>query len=180
MMRKRIERSWKIQHSEVPLPWRTWVLHTGSFMQHLAQQGVRDAYIHVLQQRWQLPLPEERRLLGIDFRSYVLMREVVILSAASQWMFARTVILRGTLTGKEQQLAHLKSRSLGSVLFRNPALQRSKFDIAFLKRGLKWHNKVTKAVKLTLPDLWARRSLFSLCGKTLLLTEVFLPDLATL
>jgi chorismate--pyruvate lyase len=84
------------------------------------------------------------------------------------------------LTGEEQALAHLKERSLGSVLFKNPALQRSEFEIACLKPRMFLHSKAITAVEQSLPDLWARRSLFSLPGKSLLLTEVFLPDMILL
>lgn len=175
-----LEPTWKVQHDEIPCPWQAWLLHAGSFMQRLVQHGVSDARIQVLHQCWQLPEPEERELLGMDFRVYALIREVLILSMDNDWMFARTIFPRRTLTGQQQQLARLKNRSLGSVLFKDPALQRSEFVIAYLQPELRWHAKVVQVVGHTLPDLWARRSLFTLHGKSLLLTEVFLPDIVTL
>lgn len=174
-----LEPTWKVQHDEIPCLWRAWLLHAGSFMQRLVQHGVSDARIQLLNQRWQLPRPEERQLLDMDFRAYALIREVLILSTGNAWMFARTVFPRHTLTG-QQQLARLKNRSLGSVLFKDPALQRSEFAIAYLQPEQRWHANIVQVVGHTLPDLWARRSLFTLQGKSLLLTEVFLPDIVTL
>ena len=171
---------WKKQESEIPLPFRAWVMHAGSFMQRLVQQGVNDAHVQVLRQRWMCPKLEERQLLGIEKGVHALVREVLILSEQSQWMFARTVIPRSTLTGEEQQLAHLNNRPLGSVLFKDPTMKRGEFEIACLQPGEQWHAKISEVTGLLLPDLWARRSLFTLQGKSLLLAEVFLPDIATL
>lgn len=175
-----LEPTWKVPHDEIPCLWRAWLLHAGSFMQRLVQQGVRDARIQVLHQHWELPEPEERQVLDMDFRVYALIREVLIVSMDNVWMFARTVFPLRTLTGQQQQLARLKNRSLGSVLFKDPALQRSAFTIAYLQPEQRWHANIEQAVGQALPDLWARRSLFTLQGKSLLLTEVFLPDIATL
>ncbi len=176
-MKKRIEPVWKMQDIEIPSLFRAWILHAGSFMQRLVQQGVNDAHIQVLRERWQRPESAERKLLNIEPGAQALIREVLILSEGKQWMFARTVFPRRTLIGEGQQLAHLKNRSLGSVLFKDPTLKRSEFEIAYLQPGERWHAKVAQAAKCTLPDLWARRSLFSLQSKPLLLTEVFLPDI---
>ncbi len=171
---------WTIKNTEIPSPFRAWLEHVGSFMQRLVQHKVGDARIQVLRQLWLRPGVDEKRLLGIEGRAHAMVREVLILSEGKQWMFARTVIPRGTLTGEEQQLAHLKDRPLGSVLFKDPTMKRCDFEFARLHPGEKWHTKIAQTAGCVLPDLWARRSLFSLHGKSLLLTEVFLPDIATL
>lgn len=171
---------WTIKNTEIPSPFRAWLEHAGSFMQRLVQYKVEDARIQVLRQRWLRPEAEEKRLLDIEGSAQALVREVLILSERKQWMFARTVIPRGTLTGEEQQLAHLKDRPLGSVLFKDPTMKRSEFEFTCLQPGEKWHTRIAQTAGSALPDLWARRSLFSLHGKSLLLTEVFLPDIATL
>ncbi len=179
MMKKRKNPLWKIQEAEIPGPFRVWVGFSGSFMQRLVQQGINNARIQVLQEGFACPETEERKLLGIEDRKHALVREVLIVSVGKQWMFARTVIPRTTLTGEQQQLAQLKDRSLGSVLFKDPTMKRSAFEIACLQPGERWHDKVKQAADCALPDLWARRSLFSVRDKPLLLTEVFLPDIAT-
>src|SRR5260221_4491606 len=115
---------WKKQEAEIPTPFRAWVTHAGSFMQRLVQRGVSDAHVQVLRQRWVRPKLEERQLLGTEEGVQALVREVLILSEKKHWMFARTVIPRSTLTGEEQQLAHLNDRPLGSSLFNNPTMKR--------------------------------------------------------
>ncbi len=179
-MTKTIKSIWTVKNTEIPGSFRAWIEHAGSFMQRLVQHHIADARIHVLKQRWLRPKVDEKRLLGIEGSAPALVREVLIRSEGKQWMFARTVIPRDTLTGEEQQLAHLKDRPLGSVLFKDPTMKRSEFEFARLQSGEKWHAQIAHVAGCALPDLWARRSLFSLQGKSLLLTEVFLPDIATL
>lgn len=146
----------------IPPQWSAWLLHKGSFMQRLRAHGVVQPQIQVLQQYWGFPLPTEKACLSMPVRTYALIREVLIWSTEKKWMLARTVFPRATLTGTERQLARLKNRALGAVLFKHPSIQRSHFDIARLADG------------------WARRSLFFLRNKPLLLTEVFLHDITTL
>jgi chorismate--pyruvate lyase len=183
-MKKTIKPTWEKlsvwQERAIKLPWEAFLLHAGSFMQRLVHHGVTNPCIKVLSERWQRPRQEESVVLKIDPQTRVLVREVLIFNERQSWMFARTLIPREMLIGEEQALAHLKERSLGSVLFKNPALQRSEFEIACLKPRMFLHSKAITAVEQSLPDLWARRSLFSLPGKSLLLTEVFLPDMILL
>lgn len=179
-MKQQIDSSWKLQKADIPNSYQEWVLYSGSFMQRLNQQGIVDAKIQVLQQRWLRPEAEERNLLSMGLNTQALVREVLIFSEKKQWMFARTVIPRNTLTGEERQLAHLEDRPLGSVLFKDPTMKRGEFEFACFHPGEKWHNKVTQIVKQIFPDLWARRSIFFLRDKSLLLTEIFLPDITTI
>jgi chorismate lyase len=157
-----------------------WLLHSGSFMRRLADHGVDNAQIQVLKEGWGLPSLQEQRMLQLPFRTFVWMREVVIQSSDTIWMFARTVIPRVTLSGKERELQHLKTRSLGSVLFRYPDLERSEFDYFILGAEKKLEREVAKYV--TIPDegLWSRRSVFTLQKKSVLLTEVFFPEVREL
>lgn len=164
--------------SGLPANLRAWLLHPGSFMHRLRQQGAVNPRIQLLQQSWQLPEPDERQLLGLAFRTYAFVREVLIISAKEKWMYGRSVFPRRTLTGKQQQLARLKNRSLGSVIFKDRTLVRSDFEIAVLHAGINWTNRILTAANIVTEGLWARRSKLTLQQhKTFLLTEVFLPDI---
>jgi chorismate--pyruvate lyase len=180
MMKQAVNSPWEMQTTNIPDPWKAWLLHSGSFMQRLAIKGAIDAQVRVLQESWQLPMLEERSVLSMDFRIHGWAREVLILSEGKTWMFARTLIPYLTLVGQGRKLAHLKNRPLGSVLFKDPTMRRSDFEIAYLQPGVEWHSKAVEATGCILSDLWARRSLFTLQDKPLLLTEVFLPDIAML
>jgi chorismate--pyruvate lyase len=166
--------------TELPKDMSEWLLHPGSFMERLRLQGAKNPRIELLRQTWQFPALSEKKALGMYTRDYALIREVLIYSDNQKWMYARTVFPRKTLTGKQQCLARLKNRSLGSVLFRDPAIERSPFEIICLLPAMPFYEYILGQVKLEADQLWARRSRFILREKPLLLTEVFLPDIKKL
>ncbi len=179
-MQKKNQLTWQ-KHPGIAVPdyLHTWLFYPGSFMQRLRACGAQNPKVNVLRQQWLFPLLDEKLQLDIPPRTYALVREVLIFSEQKKWMFARTVFPRETLTGNERCLARLKSRSLGSVLFRDPNLQRSEFEIACVHSNTQWYEDITKNCNIRAGenDMWARRSLFVLQHKSLLLTEVFLPDM---
>jgi chorismate--pyruvate lyase len=174
--------SWKknLLAGRVPADLSAWLSHKGSFMRRLKKYGVESAVIQVLTQSWFYPTQEESALLKIKPRQLVLVREVLITSPDAKWMFARTVLPRATLTGKERRLAHLKNRSLGSVLFKDPLLRRGEFEVACVRRGSAWYQKIVNTQAIEADEFWARRSVFLINRKPLLLTEIFFPDVAAL
>lgn len=178
----KLELNWTHDSSRHDLPngLGDWLLHPHSFMQRLRQKGALQPRVKLLRQSWQFPTMEEKRILGMKTRAYALIREVLIYSEGKKWMYARTVFPRKTLTGKQLCLARLKNRSLGSVLFKDPLLKRSPFDVACLSRDMLLHQYVSHTANIKVDTLWARRSVFTLHDKPLLLTEVFLPDIETL
>ena len=148
-------------------------------MQRLKERGANDPIVQVLKQEWEVPLAAECKLLSMDISSIALVREVLISSDQDQWMYARTIFPKKTLA-EEDQLAHLNNRSLGSVLFADPTLQRSEFEIACLMPESLWHDKAIQHANKKSDALWARRSIFKVREKPLLLTEIFLPDMEKL
>lgn len=157
-----------------------WLSHPGSFMQRLKQFGVKNAQIGILKEGWAMPVMDERILLNLSFREFAWVREVSIHSQDTVWMFARTVIPRQTLTGKERALQHLKTRSLGSILFADAAVQRSEFDFFSVNPDSDWYKKMGNYIAMPEEELFARRSTFLIQKKSLLLTEVFFPGIALL
>jgi chorismate--pyruvate lyase len=157
-----------------------WLLDPGSFIQRLKHYHIAKPRVHVLSQRWEMLPLDERKLLHVPERQYGLVREVLIDSSEGQWMFARTIFPATTLTGKDRMLARLKSRSLGSVLFKDPTVLRGDFEIAAVESNTSWHQKIKTLARVGNESLWARRSLFYLQHKSLLLAEVFLPDILKL
>ncbi|MBN0985769.1 chorismate lyase [Amphritea sp. ZJ14W] len=150
--------------TDAPLIWRRWLLDRGSLTQHLVQASQGQFSVEVVRQLWGRPSRSEARALNIDPRQRVLIREVRLLGHGQPWVFARTIIPASTLTGKQRKLKGLGCRSLGSVLFRDPTMKRGPLQISRLM--------------LNCGDTaWARRSLFYLANKPLLVTEVFLPAL---
>jgi chorismate--pyruvate lyase len=157
-----------------------WLLERGSFMARLRAHGVKEPRVEVLSQTWEFPTLDEKQILDIPPRVYALVREVLIVSDKKQWMFARTVFPVNTLTGQQQQLARLKNRSLGSVIFKDPTMMRSEFELACITPGGPWHQKIKTHAALSTEIVWARRSVIHVQQKPLLLTEVFLPQMSRL
>lgn len=161
--------------NNIPAELFDWLSDSGSFMLRLKRHGIENAQIRIKKEGWCFPEQAERVALNLPLRTYVWGREVEIYSENTIWMFARTVIPQQTLTGNERQLQHLKTRSLGSVLFKYPDLIRSEFDFFCIESNSAWHKKITKDLSMKINELWARSSLFTVSDKSLLLTEVFFP-----
>jgi len=159
---------------------KDWLSYPGSFIKRLKEHGITQPKISVLNECWKCPELEEARLLDIKPRLYARVREVLIYSDQGPLMVARTVIPRTTLTGKEQQLAYLKTRSLGSILFKDVSVERTEFEYACIKPSTKEYVRIEKAVDDKASEYWARRSLFYIKNKPLLLTEIFLTKIECL
>lgn len=149
---------------DAPTPWRGWLQDSGSLTQRLVTASRGRFRVEVLYQGFCRPSRSESRALGLPPRQIALVREVLLHGGGEPWVYARSVFPVATLTGPQRQLGGIGSRSLGSLLFRDPSMRREPLQIGELK----------------LADgtrLWARRSVFRLAGKPLLVCEVFLPAL---
>jgi chorismate--pyruvate lyase len=123
-------------------------------------------------QGWQVPLPSERRLLGLPSRQQALVREVALSLADRPVVFARSVFPISSLTGNLTHLRRLQNRSLGAILFRHPSMQRSPFEISLMAGD----SGYLPAQLQQAEPAWARRSRFDIRGKSLMVSEVFLRD----
>lgn len=156
--------------AELPPAHRSWLLDDGSLTERLIEMRRGTFRVQRLFQGWQVPLHSERRLLAIPPRQQALVREVALLLDDTTQVFARSVFPISSLTGSLNHLRRLQNKSLGALLFKNPGMRRSPFELAciagdsdYLPRGL--HQA---------EPAWARRSRFEISGKGLLVSEVFL------
>lgn len=158
------------RHPSLQLPrrWRGWLLDSGSLTARLVALSAGDFRVEVVAQGWGRPNLSEARALRIDPRLRVLVREVRLIGHGQAWVHARSLIPSTTLTGPHRKLAHLGNRPLGEVLFQDPSMERSPIETALVP--LYRDNQ----------RAWARRSVFRLDGKPLLVSEVFLPQLLAL
>lgn len=92
-------------------------------------------------------------------------------------VFAHSVLPLSGLRGPWQGLSALGNKPLGAALFANPLVKRT--PLAFKKLGARdeLYMRACRILALKPPHLWARRSIFSLQGCPILVTEVFLPDI---
>ncbi|MBV0933235.1 chorismate--pyruvate lyase family protein [Marinobacterium weihaiense] len=148
-----------------PHHWRPWLQDRGSLTQRLTRAAGGEFAVRVLAQRWDTPTADEARALGMPPRQLALIREVELLGRnGTPWVYARSVLPAATLTGRERRLTLLGNRSLGSLMFSDPSLTRSPLMACCLRDEDRQH-------------YWARRSVFRLHGKPLLVCEVFLPEM---
>jgi len=156
-----------------------WLLDPGSLTSRLVKTSHGNFAVKVLHQGWGRPTADEAELLGLPYGQYAWLRETALLCHGETWVYARSVMPLKTLSGKLRFLQRLKNSSLGALLFRDPTLKRSRFQIALLplanlplqRIGLK------TAAPLFSKDVsvWGRRSLFQFHGRPILVGEIFLP-----
>lgn len=151
-------------HLVAPPQWYSWLTDSGSLTQRLVKLSGGAFQVEVVRQGWFMPTRSEARALNMRSRQRALVREVRLLGKGQAWVYARSIIPATTLTGRQRQLRMLGNRSLGSLLFSDPSMRRGPLQISRLKLD-------------TGERLWARRSVFQLSGKPLLVCEVFLPEL---
>jgi chorismate--pyruvate lyase len=149
--------------TRLPAQWQSWLTDRGSLTQHLILASDGDFQVKLLNLAWDYPTVDEARLLSIPTRQKALIRTVSLEGLGQSWVVARTVIPVTTLIGSERQLHGIGQRSLGSVLFKDRTMRRGPLQTAALKDQHR--------------TLWARRSVFTLSKKPLLVAEVFLPPL---
>jgi len=167
----------QLPHSAIGDSHRSWLLDPSSLTQRLTSACAGQFRVKVLALGWIRPLPDERRRLGLRQDSMALVRQVQLLCNERPWVYARTVIPRATLSGRQRRLAHLGARPLGAALFADPTMARDPVEVARLIPGGVLYALATAGLVPAPREVWARRSVFRVSGKPLLVSEIFLPDL---
>lgn len=159
----------------IPALTRGWLLDPGSLTRRL-QCACRGRFsVRVLAQGRGRPHWGEMRALGLRDRGRAVIREVLLCCDGEPWVYARSVIPATTLRGRERRLDHLGNRSLGPWLFAQPSLRRTLFELVRIRPGDGGYRAATGSDSG--PPIWGRRSVFSVHGRPLLVSEVFLPTL---
>lgn len=176
---------------------RDWLLDSASLTLRIKQfcqcNSMGCFSVKLLGQGMSMPSNDEVRRLKLRNRRYALIREVLLFCGDTPVIFARTVIPLKTLTGPQRQLGRLGNRPLGEFLFSQPQLQRDAMEVSIVSQGHQLFDSAVKSLlaidsqadaslttgkKLQTPQkIWARRSVFCLRHKPLLVAEVFLPDI---
>lgn len=161
----------------------SWLTEPNSLtarLQALAKAQGGRLQVRVLSEGWSLPSAEEAHTLMLRRGEFAWIREVILVGVGivgtgsvttdEPWVQARSVLPRRSLCGLNRRLTRLGSHSLGSLLFRDPALVRG--PIYFARLPLLANTDTSQW-------LWARRSRFLLRGRAILVAEAFLPALLT-
>lgn len=168
----------ELRHGHIPVDVAQWLFDPGSLTARLIQVCPGRFHVRVLSQIWRAPMHNEIRRLGMRERQMSFIREVYLCCDNQPWVFARTVIPRKTLSGKQKHLAGLGSRPLGAVLFADPHMHRDEFEVARLQPRESMYHKAVAVLAKKPACIWGRRSVFYLNNKPLLVNEIFLPGIA--
>ena len=149
--------------SIVDNPWRNWLLDKGSLTQNVKNLAPGRFNLKLLAREFAAPSLSECKALNIPSRHEAYIREVSLCVDEEPQIYARSIIPRSTLTASERQLLKLINKPLGEFLFAHKNMRRGKIEI---KQG-----------QLNGQTVWARRSIFYVNEKPLLVCEYFLPSL---
>ncbi len=152
----------------------SWLLDPSSLTARLSK-CCQQFRVEVIGQEIQ-PCSAQEATTDINIGEDVLVREVLLFCDDIPQVFARSLLPLKSLTGEEQQLAHLGNQSLGQVLFSKKELRRKCIEISSFSESSPVAT-LAKQLGLTVQgQLWGRRSTFMLHNKALMVAEIFLPN----
>lgn len=178
----------------IPVALRGWLTDPGSLTDRIRSRCGKFS-VTVLRQCLGRVNTDEAALLGLRRGELAWVREVVLVADGRSVVFARTVLPRHNVRGAWNLFHGIGSRPLGAALFANPRIEREPLACACLdRRDARYHRALEAAgvdakvgPDFRAPDtairataLWARRSMFRLRRRALLVTEVFLPAIVDL
>lgn len=162
---------------------RRWITGEGSLTARLITASSRFR-VSKLSQRMERPLADEWHTLGLGAPLPVIARDVLLVCDNTPAVFGHTIVHPRHARRDWPFLGGLGDRPLGGALFVDPRVRRDPFEFARLLP----HHPLAQRLRRALPGygdelaalmLPARRSVFRRGAGVMLVTEVFLPDLAT-
>jgi chorismate--pyruvate lyase len=169
------------RHRWLKLPLSSWQYHgwlieKGSLTARL-QQKYCDFYVKPVSIRYQKPTFEEATLLRMAANERAQIREVLLYGKGKPVVFAHSVLPRRSLQGEWRSLGRLGNKPLGAVLFASPEVTRTQVSYKKLTANHALYQQAMRYVADKPDYLWARRSIFSLNCASIMVVEVFLPNL---
>lgn len=156
--------------------YRTWLTEKGSLTARL-QQNYPDFFVKPVNVNYVKPSAEEASLLHMPANTAAQMREVFLYGNGKPVVFAHSVLPRNSLQGAWRNLGRLGNKPLGATLFANPKVKRTPLTYKKISAQHALYQAATHAMQDKPAYLWARRSVFTLHCASIMVIEVFLPDL---
>ncbi len=157
--------------------FRAWLTDRGSLTSRI-QARCRAFSVKLVFQGRRRVNRDERFL--VTRRRCALVREVFLMCRRTPVVFAHSIVDPRELRGAWQHLTRLGTRPLGAALFADPRVKRYPLRQRKLNPRHELYRRACAGVRQAPPYLWARRSLFTLHGSPILVTEVFLPGILQL
>lgn len=137
--------------------------------------------IRRLVQQQAMVLADEYEAVALPRRLQVQEREVLLCCDDTPVVYAHTIVPLSATASDWPFFGTLGERSLGTTLFGDPKVWRGKLEYARLSAQHPLAVRAAAALGQALPaPLYARRCLYRRGQGLLLVTEVFLPNLATI
>jgi chorismate--pyruvate lyase len=156
--------------------YRSWLTEKGSLTARL-QQNYLDFFVKPVRASYVKPDSEEARLLDVSGNAVAQIREVFLCGSGKPVVFAHSVLPRCSLQGDWRNLGRLGNKPLGAILFANPKVKRTPLTYKKISARHALYHAAMNDMKEKPTYLWARRSVFSLNCASIMVIEVFLPDL---
>jgi chorismate lyase len=163
----------------MPAALSRWLTDPGSLTARIRARCGRFS-VRVLGQRLARVHRDEAAVLGLPAGTLAWLREVVLEADGVAVVYARSIMPRGNLRGDWTRFTGLGNRPLGAALFADPRIVRQPLHVARLDGRDRRHGLAAAIAPAAGRSLWARRSVFLLGGRPLLVCEVFLPGIAQL
>lgn len=154
-----------------------WLMTQGSMTERLLEATAQTLEVQLLGQSWQNVKDGELNLLGYQDHTTALVRESLLCGYGKPWIYARSVFPKRLFTHEEANLEQrLDKTPIGKILYQHPNMRRSEVEVAQLTQHHEDYQKAILFSQNKLGSLWARRVVFYLNQKPLLVNEIFLPE----
>lgn len=171
--------SWRTRLIAARGAMRRWLADQGSLTRRIVERCPAFSVRHVRQRRGRADL-DEAALCGLKSSRIATLREVYLYCHDTPLVFAHSVLPDASLRGAWAELGRLGSRPLGAALFADPRVRRTPLEFRRLTARHPLYGRACARIVQRPDHLWARRSLFTLDGRSILVTEVFLPGILEL
>lgn len=162
----------------MPKALRSWLTDEGSLTRRLQAICAQQFQVDLLGNRWAKPLIDESQLLQLGSHQQCFERQVRLMDGDTPLVYARTVVPQDSYRYLRQRFLGMGNRPLGEWLFTAPDVMRGPIQIACLSPQQRLYQLALQHESMPPDCVWARRSVFYLSGKALLINEVFLPNSA--
>ena len=183
--RNRLRSSWnRVGSGEIhraPRKWQPWLSDTGSLTQKIEKVIGQKLQVQVLRDYPQTLDSDESRYFHFKIRR-CRVREVLLCANNIPLVMAHSVIPTLSSSGSNHAVLRLGTKPLGAVLFAKTRMHskaKPPRDIARLDKSHALWKKCFRNYAALSSPLWARRTLYRLKGRPILVNEIFLPALLT-
>lgn len=154
-----------------------WLLENGSLTQKL-KNHCGEFSVKVLAKNECMMTPQQSAVFtdaGHATTKRVQIREVLLYCDGVAWVYGQTLMPLDGVPKSINQLITLGEKPLGELIFNQPGVKRSELEVAYFDSNAPISHLAEQINQPVVHGLCGRRSLFSLDGYSLSVSEIFLP-----